>query len=90
MVCSKCHSEAIIKEKVYYEGRSASEFRCLICGNREWPEEIKEIRSLNRAVYMAKEKTRHRMRPMSKGYYGPEDKFLSSRAWKKWAKGDQE
>lgn len=71
--CPKCHGTMIDVEVFCHREEVVIERRCVNCGNREWPEGLKELRALNRAVYLAKEKTRHSLRPQSKGYYGAMD-----------------
>ncbi len=63
MPCPKC-SGLMIEEPCYtLEGSfciKVIERRCLYCGEREWPQDLKDQRAIARAIYSVNEKTRRK------------------------------
>lgn len=63
MRCPKC-SGLMIEEICYsFDGFSytkITEKRCLYCGEREWPQEIMDQRTIARVIYSVNEKVRRR------------------------------
>lgn len=63
MPCPKC--SGLMVEEVSYslEGSfcfKITERRCLFCGEREWPQEIRDQRAIARAIYSVNHKVKRR------------------------------
>ena len=57
--CPKC-SGATITEMIPAEGDWYEETRCILCGERIWPDSLRWSRAINRSIYRAREFKRYR------------------------------